>query len=288
MPLVSIITPVYNAARWLPETLATVQSQTFADWEHILVDDCSTDESSLIAQEAAAVDPRIRLIRSLNKQGPSAARNRALEAARGRYIAFLDADDIWHPEKLERSVEWLESNGYAFIYHDYRHLSNDGRLVGDLITGPQILNMRTLHTRRGTGGCLSMVLDRQQLPSFHFPRNFRYTHEDFCGWLSILQMGHVGHRLPFDLGRYRLTVNSRSSNKLTAIKNTWILYREYSKLSLVRAALWWTQYVCSCLLLYLRARPSHLVSDMKWTTSPCEPASILGQGRSLSLHNGDF
>jgi len=287
MPLVSIITPVYNAARWLPETLATVQSQSFADWEHILVDDCSTDESAFIVQEAVFADPRVRLIRSLNKQGPSAARNRALDAARGRYIAFLDADDLWHPEKLERSVEWLETHGYAFIYHDYRHLSNDGHLVGNLITGPQILNMRTLHTRRGTGGCLSMVLDRHQLPTFHFPRNFRYTHEDFCGWLSILQMGHVGHRLPLDLGRYRLTVNSRSSNKLKAIENTWILYREYSKLSLMRAALWWTQYIWNSLRLYMRARPNHSVCDLKWTTSPIEPASIYGKVSGFPVHSRD-
>lgn len=255
MPLVSIVTPVYNAARWLPETLATVRAQTLTDWEQILVDDGSTDGSRALIAAAAAEDPRFRLLQSEGREGPSAARNLALDAARGRFIAFLDADDLWHPEKLARSVEWMETHGYAFIYHDYRHMSHDGALVGERISGPEVLDFRTLHTRRGTGGCLSIVIDRERLPDFHFPRRFRYTHEDFCGWLSIIQQGIHGHRLPFDLGRYRLSAHSRSSNKRKAVTDTWIIYREFSKLPVARAAIWWTIYVWNSFWLYKRARP---------------------------------
>jgi glycosyltransferase involved in cell wall biosynthesis len=161
MPLVSIITPVYNAARWLPETLATVRAQTLTDWEHILVDDCSTDGSAAIIEAAEADDARFRLLRAPRNAGPSAARNQALDAARGRFIAFLDADDVWNAEKLARSVDWMTRHGYGFIYHDYRHMSHDGAKVGALITGPEVLDLRTLHTRRGTGGCLSMVIDQE-------------------------------------------------------------------------------------------------------------------------------
>ena len=149
----------------------------------------------------------------------------------------------------------MTTHGYGFIYHDYRHISHDGRLVGALITGPEVLDMRALHTRRGTGGCLSMVIDRERVPDFHFPYRYRYTHEDFCGWLSIIQRGENGHRLPFDLGRYRLSAHSRSSNKVRAVTDTWKIYREYSKLSLVRAAFWWTQYVWNSYWLYRYARP---------------------------------
>jgi len=117
MPQVSIITPVYNAASWLPATIASVRAQTLADWEQLLVDDGSTDDSIAIIQSAAAQDPRHRLLRTPMNSGPSAARNLALDSAQGRFIAFLDADDLWLPEKLAQCVEWMTSHSYSFIYH---------------------------------------------------------------------------------------------------------------------------------------------------------------------------
>jgi teichuronic acid biosynthesis glycosyltransferase TuaG len=255
MPLVSIVTPVYNAARWLPETLATVRAQTLTDWEQILVDDGSTDGSRSLIEAAAAEDPRFRSLRTSGREGPSVARNLALEAARGRFIAFLDADDLWLPEKLARSVDWMTTHGYGFIYHDYRHMSHDGALFGPLITGPEVLDFPTLHQRRGTGGCLSIVIDRERVPGFRFPKDYRYTHEDLIAWLSIIQQGENGHRLPIDLGRYRLSANSRSSNKRRAVIDTWRIYRKYSKLPLTQAALWWTLYIWNSFWLYRRARP---------------------------------
>jgi teichuronic acid biosynthesis glycosyltransferase TuaG len=255
MPLVSIITPVYNAARWLPETLATVQAQTFTDWEHILVDDGSTDDSLAIGEEAAANDPRVRLLRTSSNGGPSTARNVALDAARGRFIAFLDADDLWLPEKLARSVEWMTSQGYGFIYHDYRQMSHDGSRVGALISGPETLNMRTLHTRRGTGSCLSVVIDREQISDFNFHGGDSYLHEDFCAWLSLVRKGHLGHRLAADLGRYRLSATSRSANKFVGAIKVWKIYRELSLLPWMLAASWWMQYAWSSFWLQRYARP---------------------------------
>ena len=262
MPLVSIITPVFNAARWLPETFATVRAQTLTDWEQILVDDGSTDDSLAMAEAVAAEDPRFRVLRTSSNGGPSLARNLALEAARGRFIAFLDADDLWYPEKLARSVEWMTTHGYGFIYHDYRHMTSDGTSVGALITGPEELDFRTLHTRRGHGGCMSMVIDRERVHGFHFPRCFQLTHEDFIAWLSIIQQGERGHRLPVDLGRYRLSAESRSSNKRKAILDTWIIYRKYSKLPLIRAVHWWAEYIWNSYWLYRHARPSKTLGSL--------------------------
>jgi glycosyltransferase involved in cell wall biosynthesis len=255
MPLVSIITPVFNAAHWLPETLATVRAQTLSDWEQILVDDGSTDGSAAIAEAAVAEDARFRLLRAPRQGGPSAARNLALDAARGRFIAFLDADDLWRPWKLACAVEWMMIQDFGFIYHDYRHISQDGAHMGALITGPEELNLRTLHTRRGTGGCLSVVIDRERIARFRFPENSRYLHEDFCAWLSLIQKGQTGHRLPIDLGRYRLSAQSRSANKLTAAAQTWKIYREVSRLPPMRAALWWMEYAWNDFWLYRYARP---------------------------------
>jgi len=254
MPLVSVITPVYNAARWLPETLNTVHAQTLGDWEHLLVDDGSTDHSVAILKDAAATDERIRILRMPSNGGPSAARNLALDAARGRFIAFLDADDLWLPEKLACSVDWMNAHGYGFVYHDYRHISHDGAHVGALISGPEELDVRTLHTQRGTG-CLSIVIDRARIPSFRFPDNCQYLHEDFCAWLSLIEQGYVGHRLPLDLGRYRLSAKSRSANKLHAAVETWKIYRQASHLPPMRAAVWWTQYAWNGFWMHRLARP---------------------------------
>jgi len=255
MPLVSIITPIYNAAPWLRETLDSVRAQTLTDWEQIMVDDGSSDDSVAIAEAAALQDPRFRLIRTLRNMGPSAARNLAIEAARGRFIAFLDADDLWLPEKLARSVAWITSRGYSFIYHDYRHMSHDGLRVGALIKAPEKLDWRTLHTRRGTGGCASIVIDRKRIPVFSFPPTAPYRAEDFCLWAQIIREGHIGHRLPADLARYRLSPKSRSANKLQAAINAWHLYRKVSMLPIPLAAFWWLQYAWSALTLYHRARP---------------------------------
>jgi teichuronic acid biosynthesis glycosyltransferase TuaG len=255
MPLVSIVTPVYNAARFLPETLASVRAQTLTDWEQILVDDGSADDSVAIVEAAAREDSRFRLLRTPQNGGPSAARNLALGAARGRFVAFLDADDLWLPEKLARSVEWMTTHQFGFIYHDYRHISHDGTLVGALITAPEELTLRVLHTRRGTG-CLTVVIDREQIPQFRFPKLENPRHaEDFCLWATLIKQGHNGHRLPADLARYRLSKNSRSANKLESARNAWGLYRSVSKLPLGLAAYWWVQYAWNTFWLYRHARP---------------------------------
>ena len=254
MAQVSIITPFYNAALWLPQTLASVRAQTLSDWEHLLVDDGSTDNSVSIIEAAAAEDARIRLLRSPRKGGPSLARNTAIKAAAGRYLAFLDADDFWLPQKLARSVEWMNANGYSFIYHDYRYLSSDGVLVGPLIAAPDVLNLETLHTRRGLA-CLSVVIDRKSVVNFQFPEKCPFLHEDFCAWLSLLKSGHVGHRLAADLGRYRLSPRSRSCNKLKAAIETWRIYRRASMLPRLRAARWWMEYAWNGFWLHLSARP---------------------------------
>ncbi len=256
MPLVSIITPVYNAARWLPETLASVRAQTLTDWEQILVDDGSTDASIAIAEAAAREDARFRPLRTPRNLGPSAARNLAIDAARGRFIAFLDADDLWLPEKLARSVEWLTAHRYSFIYHDYRHISSDGSRVGALVKSPEKLDLRTLHTRRGTGGCLSIVIDRQRVPVIAVSCHRALPRGGFLP-LGLRSSGQVtsGTVSPPTLARYRLSPKSRSANKLEGAINAWHLYRKISRLSILRAALWWSQYAWNAFVLHLQAIP---------------------------------
>jgi glycosyltransferase involved in cell wall biosynthesis len=255
MPRVSIITPVFNAAKWLPSALASVKAQTLSDWEHIVVDDRSADESMSILASEAERDPRIQVMQMPENGGPSAARNLAMKAAQGRYLAFLDADDLWVPQKLERCVTWIESGEYELIYHDYRHLSHDGLRVGPVVAGPEVLDFETLHTRRGFGNCLTMVIDRTRVQNFRFPQNCPYLHEDFCALLSFVQEGHRGHRLPEELGFYRVSANSRSGNKWNAAAQTWKIYRNESKLPAFKAAYWWLQYAWRGVQLHRSSRP---------------------------------
>lgn len=260
-PVVSVITPVFNAAPWLSEMLDSVRSQTFSGWEHILVDDWSADDSVRIIERAAAADPRIRLLRMPENGGPAKARNRAIEEARGRYLAFLDADDLWLERKLELCLKFMQENQYPFVYHAFRYLSSNGDSTGALVCGPSALTYRTLHTRRGIGDCMSVVIDREQIPHFRFIIHHGKTHEDWQTWLWLVKRGHTGHLLKRDLGRYRKSEGSRNASKLTAARLVWRLYRHYEELPWARAASWWIQYAWNSFWLQLRSRPPAAVRN---------------------------
>ncbi|HUN60739.1 MAG TPA: glycosyltransferase family 2 protein [Candidatus Sulfotelmatobacter sp.] len=254
MPQVSVITPVFNAVEFLPDALRAVREQSLTDWEHILVDDGSTDRSFQLIQQAAAQDSRLVVLRTSGRTGPAKARNQGLDCARGKYVAFLDADDLWLPQKLKNCVAWMKANDYTFIYHDYRHLSRDGKKAGAVIAGPDQLDLRSLHTRRGAG-CLTVVIDREKLPAFRFPTDHQGLNEDFVAWLRLLRQGHVGHRLPEDLGRYRLSEQSRNGNRIASALACWRIYRSESSLPWSRAANWWTQYAWHAFWMHRRAAP---------------------------------
>lgn len=261
MPIVTIVTPVFNASPWLGEMLASVAAQTFDNWEQILVDDCSTDHSVALIERAAASDPRIRLLKLDSNRGPAFARNRALEVARGRYIAFLDADDLWLPEKLERCLEFMEQRQCSFVYHAFRYISADGRNLGAVVKGPSRLTFKTLHTRRGTGDCMSIVIDRTKAMDFRFFEVLRDCHEDWLAWRGLVLGGHVGFLLPSDLGRYRLSTGSRNADKITAAKKVWHLYREFERLPWLRAASWWLQYCWNSFWMRFHCRPQMHPND---------------------------
>lgn len=254
-PLVSVITPVFNAVELLPATLRSVQNQTFVDWEHVLIDDGSTDGSRELISEAAAMEPRIRLLQMPVRGGPAKARNEGLRASRGQYVAFLDADDLWLPQKLDHCIAFMEMRNYSFVFHDYRHMSHDGQKTGALISGPDELNFQNLHTRRGVGSCLTVVMKRKQLPDFHFPEDYYGLNEDFVAWLRLLKKGNVGYRLPEDLGRYRLSRASRNGSRIASASACWRIYRHESKLSLGRTFHWWTQYAWHAFWMHRRATP---------------------------------
>jgi len=253
-PLVTIITPYYNGAAWLDQLLETVSKQTLTDYEHLIIDDHSKSDQWETLVDRCQHLPNVRLLRTATNSGPAIARNVGIAQAKGRFLAFLDADDLWLPKKLEHHTRWSLENGYAFSYHSYRHISHDGLRVGALVVGPKILDFKTLHTRRGVG-CLTVLIDRHQLGDFRFPEIDRHLPEDFLAWAKLLSGGIVGHLLNEDLALYRLSPRSRSSNKFKAALAVWDVYRNVEMLPLLTSASWWLQYVAQAVGIHSRGSP---------------------------------
>ena len=140
--LVSIIMPSYNTAKYIEESIKTVLNQTYTNWELIIVDDCSTDDTDLIIKPYLE-DKRIKYLKNEKNSGAAVSRNYALREAQGKWIAFLDSDDLWHPEKLERQIEFMEENGYKFTYTDYK-IKLNGEWLPYIYYGPDIVNKRKM------------------------------------------------------------------------------------------------------------------------------------------------
>lgn len=232
--LVSIITPAYNSARFIISTIQSVQLQTYSDWELIIVDDCSKDETCRIVEQFIKLDKRIRLIQLSENSGPANARNVALKAARGRYVAFLDSDDLWLPQKLECQISFMQKKRVVFSYTNYRRMSEKGDKCGKLIELPLTLDYRGMLKNTGIAGCLTVIIDRELTGTFYFPNT---SHEDFVLWLSLLKRGITAFGIQEDLARYRIVGSSVSSKKSKSALWVWQIYRNIEGLNLF-SSLW--------------------------------------------------
>lgn len=238
--LVSIITPAYNAEKYIAETIESVLNQTYQNWEMIIVNDCSKDNTEKIVQSYILKDKRIRLISLENNGGVAVARNVAIKNAKGRYIAFLDSDDIWKKEKLQKQVGFMRMNGYAFTYTNYRQFKKN--ICG---AKPEIgisSEISYEYALKGNPiGCLTVMLDREQIKFIEF---IQARHEDYRLWLRILKQGINAYGINESLAYYRVGNNeSVSGNKFKSILWTWKVFREDQKLSFVKT-------VC-CMFFYV-------------------------------------
>lgn len=230
--MVSIIVPVYNVEKYLSQTITMVKKQTYADWELLLVDDHSEDGSVKTIEESLLQEPdgRIRLIRQPKNLGAAAARNRGLKEARGRYIAFLDADDVWLEGKLEAQLRFMEEKQAGFVFSAYEFGDDQARPTGKVVQVPPALKYRQALSRTVIFTS-TVLLDRDRIPKelILMPP---VPSEDSATWWQILRAGHVAYGMDEVLVIYRRPAKSLSSNKLTAIKRIWFLYRRVEKLSL--------------------------------------------------------
>ena len=232
-PLVSIVTPAWKAARYIGETIASVRAQTLVDWEHLVIDDCSPDDTTGVVARLAAQDPRLKLLRTPANGGPARARNVGLGAARGRYLCFLDADDLWRPEKLAAQIQALAQADAAVCYTGYRRMSFDLGKASGVIRVPRRLPYGRL--RRTTAIVTSAaMIDTDKTGPLRMTEAAR---DDYLLWLGLLKAGHKAVGLNRDLVQYRRVPGSVSSKQLHASGIVWQIYRQHEKLSLP-FALW--------------------------------------------------
>ena len=232
--LVSIITPAYNAAEYIVETIESVLAQTYPNWEMLIVNDCSKDNTAAIVQSYATKDKRIKLINLKQNSGAAVARNTAIQNAKGRYIAFLDSDDLWKKDKLQKQLSFMQRNRYAFTFHNFI-MFNDGidKENGKIIKVSTQIDYKKLLKGNNTGGCLAVCIDRKVVIEIFMPNE---RHEDYICWLDILKEYQIkGYGINEVLGYYRVGKVSVSSNKLKSALWTWNVYRDSQKLSLLKS-----------------------------------------------------
>ena len=239
-PLVSIITPVYNAERFLSDTIKSVQNQTYKNWEILLIDDCSKDNSAQIIKEFQKYDNRIKYIKLKKNSGASVSRNEGIRNAKGRFIAFVDSDDIWKPEKLEVQVKYMLENNLGFTFTSYRYMKEDGELTNKVAKAPSKINYNGL-LKNTIIGCSTVVIDTDIVEYFEMPLVRRG--QDTATWLQILRKEKYAYGIDKDLVDYRLVGESLSSNKIIALKRTWNTYRNVEKLGLIKSSYVFCFYV---------------------------------------------
>ena len=230
--LVSIITPTYNCGKFIGRTIESVLAQTYKDWEMIIVDDRSTDDTKSIVEKYAVRDDRIKYCLLEQNSGAAVARTTAMKMAAGAYMAFLDSDDIWLPEKLEKQLDFMEKTGYAFTCTAYEQIDEHDKLMGKTIKTVVKTDYNRLLLDCPVGNS-TVMYNVEKMGKFEVP-NIRKRNDDAL-WLAMLKKEKYIWGMPDVLMRYRVRENSISSNKFQLIKYHWILYRKIEHLSVLRS-----------------------------------------------------
>mgnify|MGYP000996060659 CR=1 FL=1 len=236
--MVSIITPAYKSESIIGETIESVLNQTFPDWEMIIVDDNSQDNTKKVVESYN--DKRIRLITLEKNVGAANARNIALQNAQGRFIAFLDSDDIWYPEKLDIQLKFMKELNIAFSFTSYEAFNSETKETLYVVNVPSEINYKS-YLKNTIIGCLTVMIDREKTGSFYMP-DIKSSH-DMALWLNILKRGFNAYGIDKVLAKYRVSNNSVTSNKFKAMNDVWHVYRDIEKLSFCYSLYCFTNYI---------------------------------------------
>ena len=232
--------PCYNMERFITDTIQSVIHQTHADWELLITDDASTDGTVKLVQSLAENDSRIHLNVEAKHAGIAPSRNRCIQEARGRFLAFLDADDLWHPNKLQRQLQYMLEHDVGFSYSAYDLVDESGKPLEKTIKAAGDLGYKD-YLHNTIIGCSTVMIDTDKIGAVVVP-DFR-TSEDTATWLNILRRGFKAYAIDEPLTSYRIRSQSASSNKFKAAADLWKVYRRQEKLPLPKALYSFSSYV---------------------------------------------
>lgn len=251
--LVSIITPNYNCAKYIAETIDSIQAQTYKHWELLIVDDCSTDEVEKVLESYLETDERIIYLENEYNLGAALSRNKALRKAKGRWIAFLDSDDLWEPTKLEKQIRFMEENGYSFSYTMYQEMDEEGEQTGVIVSGPSRISKGGMFAFCWPG-CLTVMYDANQVGLLQIEDIKK--NNDYAMWLKVCKKTDC-HLLPEVLATYRRGRSGSISTQgvSTMIKWHFKLFREEERMSVLLSSI----HTCINLIcgLYKKIRYVH-------------------------------
>ena len=244
--LVSIVMPNYNSAKYLNKTLESVLGQTYPNWELLFIDDCSTYNSQEIVN--ANHDKRIKIFKNEKNSGAAVSRNYALREATGKWIAFLDSDDLWTPEKLEKQITYMQNNSISFSYTDYEVIDENNTIISTFKPRLDVCKYKDI-LKHNHIGCLTVIYDANKFGKVFMPTN-AIKREDMACWLSILKNGEEAHCLHECLAQYKVRSNSVSSNKLKMIKYQWRVYRKVERINVFKSIYYLAYWAVMGILKY--------------------------------------
>ena len=230
--LVSIITPSYNAAKFIAETIQSVQNQTYQNWEMIIVDDGSSDETESVVRSIIPNDNRIQFHKLNQNSGPAVARNTAIDKASGDYITFIDADDIWFPTFIENSIKTIQETGIPFVFSSYKRANEQLEFVYTDFIVPHKVSYTDI-LKSNSISCLTAFLDIKKLGKKYMP--LIRKRQDMGLWLNYLKVIPFAHGIQETQAIYRIRENSLSRKKSDLIKYQWQFYREVEKLTIFQS-----------------------------------------------------
>ena len=238
--LVSVIMPVHNAETFLNQSIQSVIVQAYQNWELLVIDDCSNDNSAIVIQKFIQQDNRIKYFKTDKPSGsPILPRNIGIENAKGRYIAFLDSDDAWLPNKLETQLKMFEQyEDMAICFSNYEKMTEEGERNNRVVQAPAITTYKQL-LLGNVIGCLTAVYDTQKVGKVFFKK---HSHEDYILWLDILKKGYLARNTNIVEALYRVRENSVSSNKLKTLFWQWDIYRNVENIGLFRSCYYFMNY----------------------------------------------
>ena len=241
---VSIIVPMYNAEKFIGKTIESVLSQTYENWEMLIMNDVSTDNSLAVVSEFVKKDDRIKVVNTEKNMGVVKGRNHLIDLANGKYIAFLDADDYWHNKKLEKQIKFMKEKNASISCTEYMRVRENGEKINEVVIKSEISYTDML--KNNYLGCLTVMYDVEKIGKRYFKELDK--NEDYVLWLEIVKDVKTIYGLRENLAYYRVLDNSRSSNKSKTAKVRWEIYRKIEKLPLLKSIYYFMHYAVRAVL----------------------------------------